>query len=100
MEVSKTIKGYEIYIGGTWCEVVKDGEHVFDGNVEEGMTPEQVYQILTAKLEFRLNGEVLYEYTLYGTFEGERQATLELLAERHQCKIEDIEVVKVIDTDI
>lgn len=45
-EQYEVIDGYRIYIGGIWCEVVKNGNHVFDGNVEEGMTCEDVYRIL------------------------------------------------------
>ena len=46
MEVFKNINGYSIYIGGTWCEITKDGEHIFDGSVKEGTTPEQVAKYL------------------------------------------------------
>lgn len=41
---------------------------------------------------FRLNGKELCSYTIYGTFDGEEQATLELLAEENNCKISDITV--------
>lgn len=100
MVVSKTIKGHQINIKGTWYEVKKDGIYVFKGNLEEGMSPEQIYQMVTAKLEFRLNGRIICQYSLYGRFEGEKEATLELLAQVHECDVEDIEVVTVIDTDI
>ncbi len=43
-EIYKTINGYNIYIGGTWCEVTKNGDHIYDGSVEEGMTAEEVYR--------------------------------------------------------
>ena len=43
-EINIIINGYHIYIGGTWCEVTKDGTHIYDGNVEEGMTAEEVYK--------------------------------------------------------
>lgn len=43
-EVLKTINGYRIYIGGTWCEITRNGEHVFDGSIAEGTTPETVYK--------------------------------------------------------
>lgn len=46
MEISERINGYHVYIGGTWCEVTKDGEHVFDGNVEEDMKSEEVLRAL------------------------------------------------------
>lgn len=43
-EINKTINGYHIYIGGTWCEVTKGGNHIYDGSVEEGITAEEVYK--------------------------------------------------------
>ena len=46
MEIFENIKGYSIYIGGTWCEVTKNGTHIFDGSVEEGMTAKEVYNSL------------------------------------------------------
>lgn len=49
MEIFKTIEDYQIYIGGTWCEVTKGGHHVFDGSVEEGITAEEVYNMLVKK---------------------------------------------------
>lgn len=51
-EIYKTINGYHIYIGGTWCEVTKNGNHVYDGSVEEGMTAAEVYKQITKKLYF------------------------------------------------
>ena len=47
MEINKNINGYQIYIGGTWCEVTKNGTHIFDGSVEEGTTAEEVYNWIT-----------------------------------------------------
>lgn len=62
MEIYKIINGYHIYIGGTWCEVTKNGEHIYDGSVEEGITAEEVYKQITKeeieimnKLEFLTN---------------------------------------------
>lgn len=49
MEIYKKIKGYDIYIGGTWCEVTKNGEHIFDGSVEEGISAEEVYRLIIGK---------------------------------------------------
>lgn len=43
-EINKTINGYHIYIGGTWCEVTKDGNYIYDGSIEKGMTAEEVYK--------------------------------------------------------
>lgn len=96
--MKKQIKDLTIWIEGTWCEAKnKDGEFIYEGSIEENMTHEDVYKILTARLEFRLNGKFLSGYTLYGTFPGERQAVLELLSQENNCKIEDIEVVKVVE---
>ena len=39
---------------------------------------------------FRLNGKELCAYTIYGTFDGEEEATIELLAEENNCKKSDI----------
>ena len=39
---------------------------------------------------FRLNGKELCSYTIYGTFDGEEEATIELLAEENNCKKSDI----------
>lgn len=41
---------------------------------------------------FRLNGKELCAYTIYGTFEGEEQSTLELLASENNCSTSDISV--------
>lgn len=41
---------------------------------------------------FRLNGKELCAYTMYGTFDGEEEATKELLAAENGCAVEDIAV--------
>lgn len=41
-------------------------------------------------LVFTLNGKEIMAYTIYGTFPGEKKATMELLAYEHKCKEEDI----------
>ena len=47
MEQYKVINDLKIYIGGTWCEVTNnEGQHIFDGSVEEGTTCEEVYKTL------------------------------------------------------
>lgn len=51
-EINKTINGYHIYIGGTWCEVTKNGNPIYDGSVEEGITAEEVYKQITKKSFF------------------------------------------------
>ena len=48
-EINETINGYHIYIGGTWGEITKNGNHIYDGSVEEGMTAEEVYKKITKK---------------------------------------------------
>lgn len=49
MEIYKRIGNCDIYIGGTWCEVTKNGEHIFDGSVEEGISAEEVYRLIVEK---------------------------------------------------
>lgn len=41
---------------------------------------------------FRLNGKLLFAYTLKDTFAGEEEDTLKLLAYEHNCEVEDIAV--------
>lgn len=98
MEVLKMINGYSIYIGGTWCEVSKDGKDVFYGNIQEGMTPEQVHQYITTAVEFKVNDTVVSSYYRHELSETDRQTVLERIAEDYQCNIEDIEVSEVINT--
>lgn len=43
-------------------------------------------------LVFRLKDKELLAYTLNGTFPGEKQATIELLAYENNCKEEDIKI--------
>ena len=45
-EVFKMIKGRLIYISGTWCEVTKGDEQIFEGSVKVGTTPEQIAEYL------------------------------------------------------
>ncbi len=40
----KVINGYSIHKEGTWCEITKNGQHIFDGNVDANMTSEQIYK--------------------------------------------------------
>lgn len=91
-EISKIINGYHIYIGGTWCEVVKDGNHIYDGSVEEGITAEEVYKQITKEVVFSYNEKELCAYDWIHEFSGERQATKELLAAENNCSEEDIKV--------
>ncbi|EGT4145755.1 TPA: hypothetical protein KPF99_003566 [Clostridioides difficile] len=95
--MKKIINGYSIYKDGTWCEVIKEGKFIFAGSVNEKLSYEDIYIALTAKLEFRLHGKLLLSYSLYGTFQGEKQSTLELLAYENNCNINDIEVKQVVE---
>lgn len=88
----KIINGYSIYKEGTWCEVTKDGEHIFDGNVDENMTFEQIYQEINKEVVFSLNGKEILSYDLLNEFAGERDSTIELLAQENKCDAKDIKV--------
>lgn len=74
-EINKTINGYHIYIGGTWCEVTKNGNPIYDGSVEEGITAEEVYKQITKEVVFSYNEKELCSYDWLYEFSGERQAT-------------------------
>lgn len=91
-EINKTINGYHIYIGGAWCEVTKDGNHIYDGSVEEGMTAEEVYKQITKEVVFSYNEKELCAYDWLHEFSGERQTTREALAAENKCSVEDIKV--------
>ena len=45
-ETLKLIKGHFIYISGTWCEVTKGDELIFEGSVKTGTTPEEIAEYL------------------------------------------------------
>lgn len=59
-EINETINGYHIYIGGTWCEVTKGGNHIYDGSVEEGMTAKEVYKQVKRMEENKVMKKTLY----------------------------------------
>lgn len=88
----KIINGYLICKEGTWCEVTKNGEHIFDGNVDENMTFEQIYQEINKEVIFSLNGKEILSYDLLNEFAGERDSTIELLAQENKCDAKDIKV--------
>lgn len=88
----KIINGYSIYKEGTWCEVTKNGEHIFDGNVDENMTFEQIYQEINKEVVFSLNGKEILSYDLLNEFAGERDSTIELLAQENKCDAKDIKI--------
>lgn len=88
----KLINGYLICKEGTWCEVTKNGEHIFDGNVDENMTFEQIYQEINKEVVFSLNGKEILSYDLLNEFAGERDSTIELLAQENKCDAKDIEI--------
>ena len=88
----KIINGYLICKEGTWCEVTKNGEHIFDGNVDENMTFEQIYQEINKEVVFSLNGKEILSYDLLNEFAGERYSTIELLAQENKCDAKDIKI--------
>ena len=90
----KSINGYNIWVEGTWCEVTKNGEFIYEGTVSEDMTCEDVYRCIEAKIVFKLNGKFLMSYDALNEGFGEREVVREQLAYENNCKIEDIEVVK------
>ena len=91
-EINKTINGYHIYIGGTQCEVTKNGNPIYDGSVEEGITAEEVYKQITKEVVFSYAGKEICAYDWLHEFSGERQATQENLAAENNCNVEDIKV--------
>ena len=88
----KIINGFLICKEGTWCEVTKNGEHIFDGNVDENMTFEQIYQEINKEVVFSLNGKEILSYDLLNEFAGERDSTIELLAQENKCDAKDIKI--------
>lgn len=88
----KIINGYLICKEGTWCEVTKNGEHIFGGNVDENMTFEQIYQEINKEVVFSLNGKEILSYDLLNEFAGERDSTIELLAQENKCDAKDIKI--------
>ena len=94
----KNIKGYEKYIEGTWCEVTKEGNFIYEGSVSEDMTHEDIYKCITAEIVFKLNGKFLMAYTAIDEAYGEREVTREQLAIENNCSIEDIEVTKEVES--
>lgn len=88
----KIINGYLICKEGTWCEVTKNGEHIFDGNVDENMTFEQIYQEINKEVVFSLKGKEILSYDLLNEFAGERDSTIELLAQENKCDAKDIKI--------
>ena len=88
----KVINGYNIYKDGTWCEITKNGQHIFDGNVDINMTLEQIYQEIKKEVVFSINGKEILSYDFLNEFAGEREATIKQLAEENKCNEEDIKV--------
>lgn len=83
---------YEIYMEGTWCEVMKNRHHVFWGNVSPNMTTEEIYQEIKKEVVFSINGKEVCSYDYINEFSGEREATIETLAKENNCNEKDIEV--------
>ena len=90
----KNIKGYEIYIEGTWCEVTKEGNFIYEGSVSEDMTHEDIYKCITAEIVFKLNDKVLLRYDALNEAFGEREVIKGQLAFENNCNVKDIKVVK------
>lgn len=88
----KVINGYSIHKEGTWCEVTKKGLHIFEGNVDMNMTPEQIYQEVMKEVVFSINGKEVLSYDFVNEFAGEREATIKQLAEENKCNEKDIKV--------
>lgn len=43
--MKKIINNTSIWIEGTWCEVIdENGDFLYYGNIEEGMTHEEIYR--------------------------------------------------------
>ena len=93
MEITKSINGYKIYKGGTWCEVSKNGENIHSGSCDENMTCEDIYKQVTAKVEFYLNNKLLTSYDKLNELYGERKSTIELLAAENKCSEDEIKVI-------
>ena len=90
----KNIKGYKICIEGTWCEVTKEGNFIYEGSVSEDMTHEDIYKCITAEIVFKLNDKVLLRYNALNEVFGEREITKEQLAFENNCSTKDIKIVK------
>lgn len=88
----KIISGYDIHKEGTWCEVTKNGHHIFDGNVDTNMTPEQIYKEIMKEVVFSINGREVCSYDFLNEFAGERESTIKLLAKENKCSEKDIQV--------
>lgn len=88
----KVINGYSIYKGGTWCEITKNGHHIFDGDVDINMTLEQIYQEVMKEVVFSINGKELLSYDFINEVTGERESTIKQLAKENNCNEKDIKV--------
>lgn len=88
----KVINGYSIHKEGTWCEITKNGKHIYDGNVDINMTPEQIYQEVMKEVVFSINGKEVLSYDFVNEFAGEREATIKQIAEENECNEKDIKV--------
>lgn len=91
-EEIRVINGYKICKDGSWCEVTKNGHHVFDGNIDKDMSCEQIYQEIKKEVVFSLNGKELLSYDMINECSGERKSTIEILANKNNCREEEIEV--------
>lgn len=90
--IHKVINGCNIHKEGTWCEITKNGHHIFEGNVDAKMTPEQIYQEVLKEVVFSINGKEVLSYDFINEFAGERESTIRQLVEENKCNEKDIEV--------
>lgn len=89
---TKNIRGYEISKYNSYCEVKRNEEVIYEGVIDENLSHEDIYQIVTAKLVFKFKEKTLLKYSIIGSFESELDSTLELLAYENNCNKEDIKV--------
>lgn len=92
MKSYKKINEYEIYKEGSWCEILKNGQYIYKGSIDENMTFEKIYEEIRKEVVFSLNGKELLSYDFMNEFIGERNETIQLLAEQYKCDEKDIKV--------
>ena len=56
------------------------------------MSCEQIYQEIKAEVVFSLNGKEILSYDKINEFSGERENTIEMLANKNKCNKEEIKV--------
>lgn len=91
--MKKTINGYQIYKSSTWCEVTKNSQEIYIGSCDEDITCEEIYNQVTAKVEFYFKNKLLISYDKINESYGERKSTIELLAHENKCSENEIKVI-------